>query len=268
MTLEKHIELLDVGTRSYEELKQMQHRLNQERADGKRGDALIRAEVHPVIDFGRNPSKNRFSSLGLDYIRKHYGIDAKEINEKIIKLLNESRSQNISFSYSERGGGATVIMPGQYLYFPVVDLSNLNIRHLDAAEVTSRIDETMRQATYHLVNDQSKVKLASTGLSVSTGQESYDVAYDINGKLHKLGSKGIALVRYNSNGKNKDLLKGGFVFHIEKGSTDNFHLVDPCGIPLERVGVTTFEDILGKKIDKDYFNAIVHEAVKKHFYKQ
>ena len=95
MNLEKHIELLDIGSGSYEELKKLQHRFNQERADGKRGDALICAQVHPVIDFGHNPARNRFSKLGIDYIKRHHDIDIEEINETITNYKSYKPSSTI-----------------------------------------------------------------------------------------------------------------------------------------------------------------------------
>ena len=269
MNLEKRLKFYDAGTISYAQLKSLQSKWNQELVDGTREPTLIAAQVTPEIEFGANDDRNLFSESGRAYLRQFHGVDSPYATAEIVELLAKAKPRGLSVSRAGRAGGSTIVTPGQYLYFPVIALpgrdASESVAHTQ--DMITRIMSVMQDVSRQFI-PADRVALAPLGTSKSISMESYDLAHVGHDKLYKLGSKGIRLGRYSpsAGGISRTMVEGGFVFHAESGSIKNFDLIHPCGIPLEKVGVTSFEHVLGRRIPKAEFDTAVYDAAKKHFY--
>ncbi|MBV8490835.1 MAG: lipoyl(octanoyl) transferase LipB [Candidatus Eremiobacteraeota bacterium] len=109
--------LLDVGTRSYREVWDLQHRLHAAVRDGREPDTWIVVEHTPVITMGRQA--NRDNVLLSEDVLKARGVDLVAI---------------------ERGGDVTYHGPGQLVVYPIRKLERFRevvplVRALETAAI-------------------------------------------------------------------------------------------------------------------------------------
>lgn len=251
MSLE--LKLIDIGTVDYDELKRIQHSLY----DSTQDDLLISASVNPKIEMGSNMHRNKFSEEIEQEFQNTFG-DIRDASGKFTsEFQNYLTSQGVrgyQISFARRGGGVTVVNPGQQLYFLRIHMNDI----LDSDDYYQNTGKTvkhirnvmMRVAKQYLPEEQ--IVLADLGKSESTQDQSFDIAYYDGAKLYKLGSKGIRL----SCTENIHQVFGGFCFHVDKDSIVGMDFIQPCGIPLSNVGVTSFEH-LNARVKRDELNKVV-----------
>ena len=99
MNQSKQIEfqILDLGLKSYEEVWNLQKKMQLKRINGDVGDVLILVEHNPVYTLGKNANSNH---------------------------LLQSRDRSIDVFNTERGGDITFHGPGQLVGYPILNLSN------------------------------------------------------------------------------------------------------------------------------------------------
>jgi lipoate-protein ligase B len=248
LTLEERIaEFVDLGTVNYSELLEIQRRQNESIVQKNSADKIFTAQVNPLIEFGANMNRNKFSEEILYELTAKYGTlfdENGKLKESIIEILKQDGIRGVPFSYNIRGGGATAFSPGQ-----------------DRFHINGKLIDTLRNIMQDVVAkfiDPKKITLASLGKSESTQSESFDIAIKQPDKLYKLGSKGVKL--YDLNGKT--VMSGGFSLHHSENSCDYFHFVQPCGIPLQEVGVSYLQRHSPTRIHKETLHSVVIESVK------
>jgi len=264
LTLEERIaEFVDLGTVNYSELLEIQRRQNESIVQKNSADKIFTAQVNPLIEFGANMNRNKFSEEILYELTAKYGTlfdENGKLKESIIEILKQDGIRGVPFSYNIRGGGATAFSPGQQIYFFSVDL-NSAYNTQDRFHINGKLIDTLRNIMQDVVAkfiDPKKITLASLGKSESTQSESFDIAIKQPDKLYKLGSKGVKL--YDLNGKT--VMSGGFSLHHSENSCDYFHFVQPCGIPLQEVGVSYLQRHSPTRIHKETLHSVVIESVK------
>ena len=96
-TLNKKIEILDLGMQAYKESWILQKELLNKRSNNEINDTLIFVEHEPVYTLGKNADEN--------HILQNY-------------------PENVQTFHTERGGDVTFHGPGQLVGYPILDLRN------------------------------------------------------------------------------------------------------------------------------------------------
>lgn len=253
MSLEKRIlNIVDLGLIDYFKSYKLQEELVELREQDKISDTLLIAQ-HPFeINFGSNKKDNLLNDF---YQKELISIHGDNYGYDDIKKYLESK--NIKFSVSKRGGGATVLAPGQLVFYPIVDLKKLfntndTVSKLDVYK--NLIDKVMYDALKN--NGLSEVYIAK-GYNKELGRDRRDVWVDIDDKHYKIGSKGIVMT--------KNIAYHGFVLYLDKVGTKNFDIVKPCGYDHDEVSVISVEEVLNKKLCLDKVKNDVINSIKRQF---
>ncbi len=242
---DKTVTWINLGVQPYDGVMRLQDALVKLRKSDKIGDTIL-AVQHPVtVNFGHSQKDNQFSDLLLSRVRERYG---SEDSENVMCYLSD---EGISFCHSDRGGGATVFAPGQYIFYPIVKHSAITKRPaIDIGAYKSKI--------YGVLFD-SLTNLGVRGINVSDQQqfrdrnERRDVWIIRDGKTLKMGSKGIKFTR--------DVAYHGFALYVDADCVKPNEIVNQCGYTPDEVALWTVEQELGRKIKP----AEVYDAVKKAF---
>lgn len=158
---------IDLGLVNYDEADQLQHKLLNDKKQGKdKNDYLILSEFHDIITLGRNSN--------LDNI-----------------LTNDIPIKKIS-----RGGDVTYHGPGQIVIYPVIDLNNL---FKDVHKYIRLLEEIIIKflAEYDVCGARREgytgvwvgnEKIASIGVGVSRWITYHGIGLNINTNLKKFDS--------------------------------------------------------------------------------
>ena len=101
--IESPLHIIDCGLAEYREVLQLQHQLREKRRRGEIPDTVLIVEHSPVITLGARQSANKLLASREDLAQKH--IDVVDIR---------------------RGGGTTAHNPGQLVFYPILNLRQLN----------------------------------------------------------------------------------------------------------------------------------------------
>ncbi len=103
--IESPLRTIDCGLANYREVLQLQHQLREKRHRGEIPDTVLIVEHFPVITLGARQSTNKLLADRDDLAQRH--IDVVDIR---------------------RGGGTTAHNPGQLVFYPILNLRQLNLR--------------------------------------------------------------------------------------------------------------------------------------------
>ena len=247
MTLEKRVAYwVDLGVTHYADTYNLQRRVAEARKQDLIPDVILATQHYPLVSFGSDQPNNQFSDSFLQAVQERYGSQERD------SIMTALADRGINFMQSSRGGGATVLAPGQLVYYPVT-------KH---EEVTGKIlDMGVYKAKVYSIMFETLEKLGVEGIKVGT-QDGYetrrnrrDVWKERDGVSLKMGSKGLKFsgpVAYH-----------GFVLYVDKKGLDDFTLVKPCGYDPSEVRATSVEEELGRIVP----HGAVHEEVQRNFAK-
>jgi lipoate-protein ligase B len=104
VSIANHLHIIDCGLADYREVLQLQHQLREKRRRGEIPDTVLIVEHFPVITLGARQSANKVLTDRKDLAQRH--IDVVDIR---------------------RGGGTTAHNPGQLVFYPILNLQELNL---------------------------------------------------------------------------------------------------------------------------------------------
>jgi lipoate-protein ligase B len=242
----------DIGIIPYPQCVALQKELVEKRARNEIPDTILCAQ-HPLeINFGASRKDNLLSGdLATAYLT------LGEDDNDYTKLKGLLATKNIPFSHISRGGGATVLSPGQYAFYPISNLAQITGKPdlSGLADYKRMIDNVMLEIHNNL--GFHKLKIHISGYDKELNQERRDIWVEKDSKSYKIGSKGVVV----SDG----IAHNGFVLYIGKESTQHFHLVKPCGYDHSLVSVTSAEALLGRKIESSVVYAAAKKAIQNVF---
>ncbi len=250
MNLEERVaQWVDLGLMPYQEVYSLQTRLADMRKDDKIGDIVLQVQHPYEINFGSALEHNQFSNEFLQEIKDIYGENYTQGN--VVDLLSK---QGIKFSETSRGGGATVVGPGQYIFYPIVSHSGVTRSSLN-------IDVSMYKKIVDEVMFDTLEGFGVPNIEIASGKkgerERRDVWFINEGRSYKIGSKGIKFVG--------DVAYHGFVLYMDKLGLKHFNKVNPCGYNHNEVSVISAEEVLGKKIESEKIISSVKSNLAKYF---
>lgn len=253
MSLENRLAYwIDLGYTPYTDTYDLQVKIAHLKQNGFiKEDVILTTEHHPEINFGSAQEHNLFSNELLEEVKKLKGTSYTK--KDVIEVL---RSRGFSFSETSRGGGATVIAPGQIIFYPIVDYEKIVGRPLGVGDYKNLIDKIL----YNVINEFNVPNLTiASGLIKTTHgmRDRRDVWTNINGRDFKIGSKGIK----NSG----NVAYHGFVIYAETKGVEPFSYVKPCGYEHDEVGVISIEEVTGKKVNKESIKELTKAEIKKQF---
>ncbi len=178
--------LLDLGRTEYGEALELQKQLVQRRAKGEIPDSLILVEHDHVITLGRKTTPANF------------------------------RPQNIPVFQVERGGDATYHGPGQLVGYPIVLLSDHDVRR-------------------HVRNMEEAIMRTVRAFGIESGRLEGHPGIWVNGK--KLASVGVAVAEW--------VTFHGFALNVNT-DLSYFELIRPCG--LDPGTMTSMQKLAGKDL--------------------
>lgn len=162
------LRIIDCGLAGYRQVLKIQHQLQQKRRLGEIQNTVLIVEHPPVITLGARQSANKLLADRTDLAQKH--IDVVDIR---------------------RGGGTTAHNPGQLVFYPIVNLQELNlgiseyIRELELIGV-----ELLEQSGVHTERRKGfpglwvdTKKIASIGVRVSKFITYHGMAINIKNDL-------------------------------------------------------------------------------------
>ena len=166
--IESPLRIIDCGLAEYRQVLQLQHQLREKRRRGEITNTVLILEHQPVITLGARQSANKLLASKEDLAQKH--IDVVDIR---------------------RGGGTTAHNPGQLVFYPILNLQQLNlgiseyIRELESigAELLEQLEvHAERQKGYPGLWIGTK-KIASIGVRVSKFITFHGMAINIQNDL-------------------------------------------------------------------------------------
>jgi lipoate-protein ligase B len=166
--IESSFRIIDCGLADYKKILELQYRLRDERRRNEIPNTVLILEHLPVITLGARQSANKLLAGKEDLAQKH--IDVVDIR---------------------RGGGTTAHSPGQLVFYPILNLQQLNlgiseyIRELESigAELLERLNiHAERQKGFPGLWVGAK-KIASIGVRVSRFITYHGMAINIQNDL-------------------------------------------------------------------------------------
>ncbi|MFB0553249.1 MAG: lipoyl(octanoyl) transferase LipB [Phycisphaerae bacterium] len=166
--IESPLRIIDCGLANYRETLQLQHRLREKRRRDEIANTILILEHPDTITLGARQSANKLLAGGEELAQKH--IDVVDIR---------------------RGGGTTAHNPGQLVFYPILNLQQLNlgiseyIRELESigAELLEQLGvHAGRQKGYPGLWVGAK-KIASIGVRVSKFITYHGMAINITNDL-------------------------------------------------------------------------------------
>jgi len=167
-SIENPLRTIDCGLAEYREVLQLQHQLREKRHRGEIPDTVLIVEHPATITLGARQSANKLLADRKDLAQRH--IDVVDIR---------------------RGGGTTAHNPGQLVFYPILNLQELNlgiseyIRELESigAELLEHLDvHAERRKGFPGLWVGTK-KIASIGVRVSKFITYHGMAINIQNDL-------------------------------------------------------------------------------------
>jgi len=240
---------VDLGIMHYSEAMNIQDRLIELRGRNLIADTIL-AVRHPLtVSFGADEKNNQFSDLFLAKVAGEYGdISHSSLQDYLLR-------RGIPFVKSFRGGGATVFAPGQFVFYPIVNHTEITGSHeLDVGAYKNKIYFALFDSLKNMGVDG--INMGSQE-SFQTRAERRDVWLNRGGITYKMGSKGIGIkgkVAYN-----------GFAINVDKDGISDSWIVNQCGYRPEEVKLWTVEHEIGRPVAPSNVYAAVQKAVSNNF---
>ncbi len=248
MNLEdKIVKWINLGVQPYDKVMKIQDEVVKLRRNNLVGDTIL-AVQHPVtVNFGRSEKDNQFSELLLARVCARY----KSVShDDVLKYLAD---EGIDFNLSDRGGGANVFAPGQYVFYPIVKHPEITRRHaLDLNAYKSKVYGVLFDSLHNLGVNEIKV---SDHQQFRDRNERRDVWLVRDGKTLKMGSKGLKI--------SGDIAYHGFALYVDAESIKTNELVNQCGYKPDEVTLWSVEQELNRAVAP----MEVYDAVKNAFTK-
>lgn len=239
---------VDLGITSYKDTLTLQKHIADLRKKNNVLDVILATEHHPEVNFGVSGEHNLFSEKLLVKVKAEKGDHYN--HQDIVDYLSRV---GVQFSISDRGGGAAVFSPGQFVYYPVVNYKEITGKPLDVGGYKKRIYKIMFQTLLALGIEGIEV---TTDQAYATRNERKDIWINRDGKALKMGSKGVRL--------EGDVAYYGFSLYIQQKGLEHCWLVKTCGYSPNEVSLISVEKELGREIS----HAVVHQHVKKNIKKE
>ena len=206
------LRIIDCGLADYREILQLQHQLQEKRRLGEIQNTVLIVEHPPVITLGARQSANKLLATRYDLAQKH--IDVVDIR---------------------RGGGTTAHNPGQLIFYPILNLQELN---LGISEYIRKLEsigaELLEQSGVH-----TERKKGLPGLWISEK------------KIASIGVRVSKFVTYH-----------GMAINI-KNDLSIFEFITPCG--LDGVEITSVLQQTGKQCSMRQAKERLSQLLKRHF---
>ena len=162
------LEIIDCGLADYSKILHKQKELCDKRREDKIFDTVLIVEHKPVITLGARQSANKLV------------VDKEELASKGIDVVE-----------IRRGGGTTAHNPGQIVFYPIVDLTEL---HLGISEYIRTLEQIGIELLFDfgIVSERRKgypglwvgeKKIASIGVRVSKSITHHGMAINMNNDL-------------------------------------------------------------------------------------
>ena len=228
MSLEDRV--IDLGKMSYAEAWEKQKYFFRQRQAENIGDTLLLVEHPPTISLGK----------AQDWNKMHVSPD-------------ELKGMGIAFHRSERGGGAAYLGPGQLVGYTI-----MNIAPYQGPGKVLPFMQKLEELMIRTARDFG-IKVGRYDVKNPTTDKPYRATWYLkDGEPHVLCTKGI---KYQLRGNNL-YTHHGFALNVNRGESSYFHLIDPCGFPLDEVKPISMEEILGRRVDM----MKVKESVRQNFF--
>jgi len=249
--IESPLHVIDCGLANYREALQLQHRLREKRRRGEIPNTVLILEHQPVITLGARQSANILLAGREDLAQRH--IDVVDIR---------------------RGGGTTAHNPGQLVFYPILNLQQLNlgiseyIRELESIGV-----ELLEQ-----LGVQAKRRKGFPGLWVTNHQapnEESSNAHDVTSRKNELNSSSVSSQRHTicdirhtskiaSIGVrvSKFITYHGMAINIQN-DLSIFDFITPCG--LDNVEMTSVLQETGKRHSMSQIKDRLSQLLIRHF---
>jgi lipoate-protein ligase B len=162
------LRIIDCGLADYRQVLELQHQLRDKRRLGEIQNTILIVEHLPVITLGARQSTNKLLANKDELAKKH--IDVVDIR---------------------RGGGTTAHNPGQLVFYPILNLQQLNLGITEyIRELESIGAELLEQSGIHTERRKGfpglwvgAKKIASIGVRVSKFITYHGMAININNDL-------------------------------------------------------------------------------------
>ncbi len=166
--IESSLRIIDCGLADYRQILKLQHQLREKRRLGEIQNTVLIVEHHPVITLGARQSANKLLTNRDDLAQNH--IDVVDIR---------------------RGGGTTAHNPGQLVFYPILNLQDLDLGISEyIRELESIGAELLEQFGVHTKSKKGfpglwigAKKIASIGVRVSKFITYHGMAININNDL-------------------------------------------------------------------------------------
>ncbi len=166
--IERPLHIIDCGLSDYLKVLQLQHQLCEKRREGEISNTVLIVEHPAVITLGARQSTNKLLA------------DRNDLTQKNIDVVN-----------IRRGGGTTAHNPGQLVFYPVLNLQELNLGISEyIRELESIGAELLEQLGVHAERQKGfpglwvgASKIASIGVRVSKFVTYHGMAINIQNDL-------------------------------------------------------------------------------------
>lgn len=261
MSLEDRVlKWMDLGEVPYSETFDIQTKLYNMKREGEVSEDFLLSVQHPTeINFGSNERDNLFSDRLTYQIGEVVGKNPEDVtDDEVEQALDE---MNVRFSKTSRGGGATVLAPGQFVYHPIVDVDPIVEGGLTYDDMTgigdykNMIDEIMKEVLEDL--GVEGLKTVKTGYNEVIERERRDVWLEEGSRAYKLGSKGVVVkqgISYN-----------GFSLYVHEEGVESFDLIKPCGYSHSDLSVSSVEHETGERFEKETVDSLIEDKVREKF---
>lgn len=240
---------VELGVMPYKQAMDIQRNMVEARKKDLIADTILSVQHPLTISFGADEKNNQFSAKLLQRVAEKYGSASPPHVERYLM------DNCIPFDRTGRGGGATVFAPGQFLFYPIVDHSQITGSHLlDLGAYKLRIYKTMFEALANLGVDGINT---GSDEAFRTRDERRDVWINRGGITHKMGSKGVTL-----NGK---VAYNGFALYVDEDSIENNWMVNQCGYTPDQVKLWTLQQELGRKVSPEEVYDATKKSIMKNF---
>ena len=249
--IESPLRIIDCGLANYREVLQLQHQLREKRRRSEITNTVLILEHQPVITLGARQSANKLLAGREDLAQKH--IDIVDIR---------------------RGGGTTAHNPGQLVFYPILNLRQLN---LGISEYIRELESIGAELLEHL-DVHAERRKGFPGLWVTNHQvpnEESSNVQNVTNKKNELNSSSvppqrhtICDIRHTSKiasigvRVSKFITYHGMAINIQN-DLNIFEFITPCG--LDNVEMTSVLKETGKRHSMSQVKERLSQLLTRHF---
>ncbi len=204
--------IIDCGLADYKKVLELQYRLRDERRRGEISNTVLIVEHFPVITLGARQSANKLLVSTEDLVQKH--IEVVDIR---------------------RGGGTTAHNPGQLVFYPILNLRQLN---LGISEYIRELESIGAELLEHL-DVHAERRKGFPGLWVGTK------------KIASIGVRVSKFITYH-----------GMAINIQN-DLSIFEFITPCG--LDGIEMTSVLEETGKRHSMSQVKERLSQLLTRHF---